>query len=96
MEGSYLFVEIAAQRCAQLMRGAKPKVDIRAHKFTTIATEETSQELVPWELRSPEEIAAEEAAVAAAAAAEADEEAAQVAAEEQPAEPGDPDEKAKS
>lgn len=50
-ERHYLFVELAAQRCAQLMRGAKPKVEFPAHKFTTIATEEVAQDLVPWEFR---------------------------------------------
>ena len=36
----YLFVEVVAQRYAQLMRGAKPKIDLRAHKFTTLARQE--------------------------------------------------------
>ena len=45
----YLFVEVVAQRCVQLMRGAKPKLDVRAHKFTTIAHEEVSHDLIPWE-----------------------------------------------
>ena len=61
-EGRYLFVEIAAQRCSQLMRGAKPKLDIRAHKYTTVSTQEVGEDLIPWEVRSEEEIAAEEAA----------------------------------
>ena len=69
-EGQYLFVEIAAQRCKQLMHGAKPKLDIRAHKYTTVATEEVAEDLIPWEVRSEEEIAAEEAATRAAQAEE--------------------------
>jgi len=69
-EGHYLFVEIAAQRCSQLMHGAKPKIDIRAHKFTTVATQEVAENLIPWEVRSEEEIAAEEAATRAAQAEE--------------------------
>ena len=67
-EGQYLFVEIAAQRCSQLMHGAKPKLDIRAHKFTTVATQEVAANLIPWEVRSGEEIEAEEAATRAAQA----------------------------
>lgn len=63
-DSRYLFVEVAAKRCAQLMRGAKPKVDMRAHKFTTLAKEEVAQGLVPWEFRD-EEAEAEEAEAAA-------------------------------
>ena len=44
------------------MRGAKPKVDLRAHKFTTVAREEVRQELVPWDTATDEQIAAEIAA----------------------------------
>ena len=69
-EGRYLFVEIAAQRCSQLMHGAKPKLDIRAHKYTTVATAEAAENLIPWEVRSEEEIAAEEAALRVAKAEE--------------------------
>ena len=69
-EGQYLFVEIASQRCSQLMRGAKPKLDIRAHKYTTVATQEVAATLIPWEVRSEEEIAAEEAATRAERAEE--------------------------
>ena len=59
-ENHYLFVELVAQRCAQLMRGAKPKVDFPAHKFTTIATEEVAQDLVPWEFHGADEGAEED------------------------------------
>lgn len=61
----YLFVEVAAQRCSQLMRGAKPKIDLRAHKYTTIACAEVKQDLIPWQTASDEQIAAELAAAAA-------------------------------
>ncbi len=61
----YLFVEVAAQRCSQLMRGAKPKIDLRAHKYSTIACAEVKEELIPWQTASDEEIAAELAAAAA-------------------------------
>jgi len=58
-ENNYLFVEVAAQRCTQLMRGAKPKVDVVAHKFTTIATEEVDRGLIPWQFVDEEELVAE-------------------------------------
>lgn len=61
----YLFVEVAAQRCSQLMRGAKPKVDLRAHKYTTIACAEVREELIPWQTATDEQIAEELAAAAA-------------------------------
>ena len=65
----YLFVEVAAQRCSQLMRGAKPKVDLRAHKYTTIACAEVREELIPWQTATDEQIAEELAAAAAEEAA---------------------------
>ena len=43
----YLFVEVAAQRTMQLMRGAKPKLDVRAHKYSTIACAEVRGDLIP-------------------------------------------------
>ena len=61
----YLFVEVAAQRCSQLMRGAKPKVDLRAHKYSTVARAEVKEELIPWETATDEQLAAELAAAAA-------------------------------
>ena len=68
----YLFVEVAAQRCSQLMRGAKPKVELRAHKYTTIACAEVREDLIPWQTASDEQIAAEIAAAAAEEAASQD------------------------
>jgi DNA-directed RNA polymerase subunit K/omega len=62
----YLFVEVAAQRCSQLMRGAKPKVDLRAHKYSTVARAEVKEDLIPWETATDEQLAAELAAAAAA------------------------------
>ncbi len=50
----YLFVEVAAKRCLQLMRGARPKLDSGARKYTTLAIQEVSAGEVPWELRDLE------------------------------------------
>ena len=55
----YLFVEVTAQRCSQLMRGAKPKIDLRAHKYSTIAHAEVREDLIPWEMVTAEKITAE-------------------------------------
>jgi DNA-directed RNA polymerase subunit K/omega len=55
----YLFVEVASLRCSQLMRGAKPKIDLRAHKYTTIACREVREDLIPWRMATDEQIAAE-------------------------------------
>ena len=53
-QSEYLFVEIAAQRCMQLMRGAKPKLDTKAHKYTSLAVDEVDASTVPWTLEAPE------------------------------------------
>ena len=47
-QSKYLFVEVAAQRCLQLMRGARPKVEARARKYTTLAIQEVEAGQVPW------------------------------------------------
>lgn len=54
-ESEYLFVEVAAQRCLQLMRGARPKVEARARKYTTLAIQEVEAGQVPWAFRSESE-----------------------------------------
>lgn len=52
----YLFVEVAAQRCLQLMRGAKPKIQGGgARKYTTLAIQEVEQGLIPWRIVEPGE-----------------------------------------
>ena len=40
MSSKYRFITLAAQRCNQLMRGARPRVETRSRKATTIAQEE--------------------------------------------------------
>ncbi len=52
-DSEYLFVEVAAKRCLQLMRGARPKVDSNARKYSTLAIQEVRAGVVPWELRDP-------------------------------------------
>lgn len=53
-QSEYLFVEVAAQRCLQLMRGAKPKVESGARKYTTLAIAEVESGKVPWRLSDGE------------------------------------------
>lgn len=50
-ESEFLFVEVAALRCVQLMRGARPKVESKARKYTTLAVDEVEAGEVPWELQ---------------------------------------------
>ena len=50
-ESEYLFVEVASKRCLQLMRGAKPKIETGARKYTTLAVAEVEAGEVPWRIR---------------------------------------------
>lgn len=68
----YLYVEVVAQRCSQLMRGAKPKIDLRAHKFSTVARQEVREELIPWHQATDEQLAAERIAAEEGAGGDAD------------------------
>jgi len=52
VENKFKFISIAAARCQQLQRGARPRVDPRARKATTVAQEEVRQGLVA--AREPE------------------------------------------
>lgn len=69
-DSKYLFVEVAAQRCLQLMRGARPKVEGSARKYTTLAVNEVEAGEIPWELGDAEPSETE----AAAAGSDEDEE----------------------
>jgi len=51
----FLFVEVAAQRCMQLMRGARPKIESEARKYSTLAITEVEQGLIPWRIRGEDE-----------------------------------------
>jgi len=53
-DSEFLFVEVAAKRCLQLMRGARPKIDSNARKYSTLAIQEVRDGEVPWEVRDPE------------------------------------------
>jgi DNA-directed RNA polymerase subunit K/omega len=55
-ESEYLFVEVAAQRCLQLMRGARPKIETDARKYSTLAIDEVEAGVVPWRLGEDESV----------------------------------------
>jgi DNA-directed RNA polymerase subunit K/omega len=55
-ESEYLFVEVAAQRCLQLMRGARPKIETEARKYSTLAIDEVEAGVVPWRLGEEESV----------------------------------------
>ena len=47
IDSKFRFVLVAAQRAEQLMRGARPKVDVKG-KPTRVAMEEVNNEVVEW------------------------------------------------
>ncbi|HEV8375986.1 MAG TPA: DNA-directed RNA polymerase subunit omega [Candidatus Polarisedimenticolia bacterium] len=46
VENKFKFISIAAARCQQLQRGARPRVEPRSRKPTTVAQDEVRQGLV--------------------------------------------------
>ncbi len=40
MLSKFQFIVIASQRCRQLQKGARPRIQSRSRKFTTVAQEE--------------------------------------------------------
>ena len=53
-DNKFRFITIAAARCQQLQRGARPRVDVRSSKATTVAQEEVRRGLVA--AREPEHV----------------------------------------
>lgn len=65
VDSKFRFVLVAANRAEQIMRGARPKVEVGKRKPTRLAMEEVNQSLVEWGYGAPpqvEEQAAEPAA----------------------------------
>jgi len=54
MDNKFKFITVAAARCNQLQRGARPRVETRSHKNATIAQEEVRKGLI--EFRAPEDL----------------------------------------
>lgn len=65
VDSKFRFVLVAARRAEQLMRGARPKVEVGKRKPTRVAMEEVTQSLVDWGYGPPPQ---EEAAEAEAGA----------------------------
>jgi len=53
-DNKFKFIAIAAARCQQLQRGARPRVEGRSRKPVTIAQEEVRNGLIDY--RVPEEV----------------------------------------
>lgn len=53
----FKFITIAALRCRQLQKGAKPRISSRSKKFTTIAQEEVLEGQVEHSVLTTEQIA---------------------------------------
>ncbi len=49
IDSKFRFVLLAAERAEQMMRGARPKMDMGNLKPTRIAMKEISNDLVEWE-----------------------------------------------
>ena len=48
IDSKFRFVLLAAERAEQMLRGARPKVDMGDLKATRIAMQEISNDLVEW------------------------------------------------
>jgi len=53
-DNKFRFITIAAARCQQLQRGARPRVEVRSSKPTTVAQEEVRRGLIA--AREPEQV----------------------------------------
>jgi len=49
MDSKFRYVLLVAQRAEQLMRGARPKLDLPGVKPTSVAREEIDRSLVEWD-----------------------------------------------
>jgi DNA-directed RNA polymerase subunit omega len=71
IDSKFRFVLLAAERAEQMLRGARPKLDIPDKKATRIAMHEIANDLVEWEFGpAPEQVVEEEELVEEAEPAE--------------------------
>ena len=57
------FISVAGERCKQLQRGARPRIETAAHKPVTVAMQEVISGVIPYSYGPfPEEYAVEEVA----------------------------------
>jgi DNA-directed RNA polymerase subunit omega len=54
-DSTFRYILVAARRASQLIDGARPRVDPRPAKPTTIALAELEAGVVPWRIVTPEE-----------------------------------------
>ncbi len=73
IDSKFRFVLLAAERAEQMLRGAKPKIDMGELKSTRVAMMEISNDLVEWDY-GPAPDAVVEAQIEEAAPAETVEE----------------------
>ncbi len=59
LDSKFRFVLVAANRAEQLMRGARPKIDMPSRKPTVVAMREIEKNLVDWGYGQPAEEPAE-------------------------------------
>ena len=57
MLSKFQFIVIASQRCRQLQKGARPRIQSRSRKFTTVAQEEVLAAKVEHSTRPAERAA---------------------------------------
>jgi DNA-directed RNA polymerase subunit omega len=57
-DSTFRYILIAAKRASQLIDGARPRVETRHTKPTTIALDELAAKVVPWRVVTPEEFEA--------------------------------------
>jgi len=53
IDSTFRFVLLSARRAEQLMRGARPKIEIPAAKPTSVALREVTDDLIDWEYGPP-------------------------------------------
>lgn len=70
MDSKFRFVLVAATRAEQLMRGARPKLEVRESKPTVQAMAEVTREVLAWEYGPAPEPEVEEEVVEVEEAAE--------------------------
>jgi len=49
IDSTFRYVLLAARRAEQIMRGARPKVEMPQNKSSRIAMAEVSQDLIEWD-----------------------------------------------
>jgi len=59
IDSKFRFVLIASERAEQMMRGARPKIDLGEQKHSRVAVQEVLSDLVDWDYGPAPEVEAE-------------------------------------